>query len=458
MELVDFAGSLDFIESAFPRISHVSPTSAASVERPNIFDVQQGLSLSGSADLNLGLWEHEQAYLRSFEQDFWSAIVRKEEQPALVKLHFSQLAGFEPLKFAVLAVGAAYKAQSEENTTQRQAELDESIRLHSKAVRGLKVSIGNETRPLWNSIIACTFCLFFYELIRGDITTTSAQHLLGALHLMKIDTSAGLNSTSTFHHKLFRYYDVIAALSLGRRPLTGSLTYQEKEPNPLLDPVGEQISTDPYGCVDNVFGLGTTFWPLLHRLAQLTRKDEQARSSSFGSSAYSQPAAVDKHQRISLAALELSIKEWKPQLELHAINMEHAASDSSLQSLMQSCQAYQHAALIHLYRHYGEDHDSPRVQHAVQSALQCCLRVMVFGQPYGGLLWPLFTAGASAVAPNHRNIASTVFDQLSEVQGLDNIAKAKSLMLETWTEMDATSHPVKWQEVAGKLGWTVVLA
>lgn len=263
--------------------------------------------------------------------------------------------------------------------------------------------------------------------------------------------------------QLFRYYDVIVALSLGRRPLTGSLTYQDESSNTTRGS-GAPKSTDPYGCVDNVFGLATSLWPLLHRLAQLTKLSEPigtgltvpSMSPSISSPPFEMPG--NKQERIAIAALELSITEWKPHLELYAINMEHAASDSSLQSLLQNAEAYRYAALIHLYCHCGDSRASPRIQKAVRIALDCCLRVMVFGKPFGGLLWPLFVAGTCAITPSHRNIATTVLDQLLEVQGLNNIAKAKSLLMDVWQHMDASDGIIRWQEAAKTLGRSVVLA
>ena len=243
--------------------------------------------------------------------------------------------------------------------------------------------------------------------------------------------------------------------------MTGSLTYQDDNPSiPKHRPNDEQPN-DPYGCVDNVFGLATSLWPLLHRLAQLTRFEKPADNTSPSSlvgSSVARNVLAEKHSRISLAALELSVKEWKPQLELYAVNMEHADSDSSLQSLLQNAEAYRYAALVHLYSHSGDSRDSPRIQSAVQTGLECCLRVMVFGKPFGGLLWPLFTVGASAITPNHRNIASTVFDQLLEIQGLSTIENAKKLLEEVWRQMDGSDEILRWQDIAKKLGWSVVLA
>ena len=189
-DLEDLTSSLEFIESAFPRINHVSPGSTTSADRVPVSSVD-----------SLSLWEHEQIYLVTFQDAFWQVIARKEEDPSAGNVYFAQLAGFAPLKYAILAVGAAWQAQTDPTIILAQAIVDESVRLHSKAIRGLKVSIGNKAKSPWNAIIACTFCLLFYDLIRGDVSTGPTHHLLGALHLMKIDKNAGLNRTSTFHHK-----------------------------------------------------------------------------------------------------------------------------------------------------------------------------------------------------------------------------------------------------------------
>lgn len=203
----DLAGSLRFIESAFPRVSHLSPNSATGSEP--LLSAEAGNNLSNfnietepPNGVSQELWRHEQSYLKAFQDDFWPVIARKDEDPSSAKLHFTQLALYEPLRHAIIAVVSAWRAQTDVSSNAQQRPLDEGIRYHSKAVRGLKISIGRQDKSSWNSIIACTFCLLFYELLRDDSSTTPAHHLLGSLHLLKVDRNAGLNSTSTFHHKV----------------------------------------------------------------------------------------------------------------------------------------------------------------------------------------------------------------------------------------------------------------
>lgn len=266
--------------------------------------------------------------------------------------------------------------------------------------------------------------------------------------------------------QLFRYYDVIAALSLGKNPITGSLTFEEEPPRRKKE--NTETSTDPYGCVDNVFGLAKSLWPLLHRLAQLTTINELEKNNLGNLAEATSPVhslfsvrtvLQQRRNRISIVALELSLKEWKPALELHVVNMEHAASDTSLQSLLQNAEAHRHAALVHLYtRLLGDRPDTERVQRATRAALQRCLRVMVFGSPSGALLWPLFTVGATAITSSDREITRTVMDQLLSLQGMANIMSARTLLEEVWRIADSSGEFVQWQDVAKSKGWSVILA
>lgn len=205
----DLEGPLRFIESAFPTV-YASPASATSSFRPRTASLQEAPSANdiesfGSTepafDPAITLKDRERTYFYHFLTNFYETIIRKEEEQKALDMHFAQLAGFRPLMYAILAVGAAHQAQLDRQASTFQTITDEALKFHSKAVKGLKISIDNKTKCPRNAIIACTFCLLFYEMIRGGFSTAPTHHLLGALHLMKTDANAGLNRTSMFHHK-----------------------------------------------------------------------------------------------------------------------------------------------------------------------------------------------------------------------------------------------------------------
>ena len=83
---------------------------------------------------------------------------------------------------------------------------------------------------------------------------------------------------------------------------------------------------------------------------------------------------------------------------------------------------------------------------------------MVFGAPFGGLLWALFTAGTCAVTTGDRAVARTVLQQLLAVQGMANIANASALLEEVWRRGDEEGFLPPWQDVARTKGWSVICA
>ena len=218
----DLEGPMRFIESAFPT-TYSSPESARSLQDGPSFFASTGPAASLASTLNISttLCDSEKTSLLWFQEEFYETIIRKDEDHKAFNLHFIQLANFEPLLQAVLAVGAAHRAQLGPGIKSSQDLVDEGLKLHSKAVRGLKISIDNKTKCSRNAIIACTFCLLFYELIQGGFSTVTTHHLLGALHLMKTDANAGRNKTSMFHHKVINPFQP-SFLYFARRVLTRS--------------------------------------------------------------------------------------------------------------------------------------------------------------------------------------------------------------------------------------------
>lgn len=199
----DLERQMWFLDSAFPAVPTPGSSTAASVRQvPDILTQGSGHERFAVGQSNvLETLEHQQRlYFLHFQGEFSKTIVRKDEDPNMFFSHFARLADFKPLLHAILAVGAAHLSRLAPEPAPIQTMSDDSLHYHSKAVRGLKLVIENKMRCSQNAIIAVTICLLFYEMVQGGFSTTATHHLLGALHLMKRDTNAGLNKTSTFHH------------------------------------------------------------------------------------------------------------------------------------------------------------------------------------------------------------------------------------------------------------------
>ncbi|KAI9849124.1 MAG: hypothetical protein M1837_005354 [Sclerophora amabilis] len=250
------------------------------------------------------------------------------------------------------------------------------------------------------------------------------------------------------YYEAFRYFDVMCALSFGTSPMSGNIPVAS---NRELLPVqgGSTMSI-----VDNVFGLVTELWPIIHRMAHLTElKTEMERAEQ---NHLEKASMLRADFEASSSTLELALSQWTPEMPSSIVSNEMPADDSKLQSIVNHAEAYKQAALVYLFRTvHGYPRDAEKVQSHVKQALQACLRVIVFAGPMSALLWPLFIAASEALEEVDRDVATTVLTHLENRQGTQNVAHAREVTREIWRRLNE-GIDCTWRNVCQEMDRSVV--
>jgi hypothetical protein len=225
-------------------------------------------------------------------------------------------------------------------------------------------------------------------------------------------------------------------------------------PTPL-DPLNPQ--TSPLSAVDTLFGLLGDLWPLLHRLAGLVDIRHKVEKEEAAHPGQEKATNMRSDFNTNTTNLELSLRQWNPNVPVSVMSIEGSGEDSHIQSVLSNAEAYRQASLVFLYRDIlGHSRSSQKAQAAAKQCLQACLRVVIFSGPMAALLWPVFVASSDAVEDNDRTVARTVFRHLESRQGMNNIVTGWEVCEEIWRRADAGEPEIGWREVAQQMGREVL--
>nr|CAD11325.1 hypothetical protein [Neurospora crassa] len=338
---------------------------------------------------------------------------------------------------------------------------EHSLFFHNQAIQGLGRLIEQSAKSNRNEILATIMLLIYYEvLVQRGRSNLVDGHLKGALTIM-CTTPEPSDSTSIFLERAFRFYDVIAALSNGRAPLSAAPTAGCLMPFP---PLGAPIAS-PLSNVDTLLGMATTLWPIIHRLSSIVTLKSDLQAAIWSNASASKIAVLRTELEATTQAIEAALSRWQPQLppgfapdeevdqktnktdKVHSTHLSHGskidvmsptvAERSRLHSIWHNALAYRHSAFVYLYRSvhgYRRSHRAVQ-EHTHRSLLHCAATVKHEG-PMGALLWPLFVAACEAVTENDRGLAEQAFEKVKKRQGMRNIERAWEIVREVWERAD----------------------
>jgi len=329
--------------------------------------------------------------------------------------------------------------------------------------------------------------LVYYEvLVQRDTPNIVNSHLRGAMTIIS-QPESNANPTSRFLERAFRFYDVIAALSLGTSPISPTTN-----PNPPYPQIPDSHSS-PLSSVDTLLGASTTLWPIIHRLSDLLTAQADLRQAEDSGNT-SKASVLRSEFESTSSAIELALTNWTPQIPLpqesfqdsmfsedlvQRLDLDHGMvtaeedtislgpscssdSDPRLESILANAEAYRQASLIYLYRYIRVlPTTSSLVQKHTKMALAACSRVVEWKGPMSALLWPLFISSCEAIDEADREMAKETFIGVGKRQGMANIGRAWDVVSEVWRRGDECAEDggkerIPAKQICAEMGFSIV--
>ena len=289
--------------------------------------------------------------------------------------------------------------------------------------------------------------------------------IIPPLFLLYLSLSWSFNHLLTIGFQAFRFFDLIAALSFGKSPLSSGLPRNMFGP---VEPLNSRGTASPHDSVDALLGMATPLWPVLYQLSSLVSLRDEIETVVL-SNDIAGAAALRSGLEAKASTIEATLHRWEPEMMPMPVH-EALRSEvhSRMQSISHSALAYRHSALVFLYRTiYNYPRDHPIVQTHTHTSLIHCAETANHGGPMGALLWPLFVASCEALNPEDRERSEVVFAALHRRQGMVNISRAWTVVTEVWKRVDENpnlsvdqqgSMGDLWRDVTDDLNMMLIFA
>ncbi|KAJ4408949.1 hypothetical protein N0V82_009572 [Gnomoniopsis sp. IMI 355080] len=357
-----------------------------------------------------------------------------------------------PVENAIYALASAHLEYRGVNNK------EQSLHFHNEAIQGLASMINHKGKTAdKNELLAAIMLLVYYEvLVQKGHSNLVDGHLRGAMTIIN-SFPAATDPTGMFLERAFRFYDVIAALSFGKAPLSQAPGRSSVQP---LPPTGGSPVHSRLSSVDTLLGMSTTLWPIIHRLSKLSSDKSDLEAAYHSGQASSMKAVLKTEFETNSRAIERELEMWQPILPAD-FNPEDApspeteekkhdsetAEKSRLHSIFNNAMAYRHSCFVYLYHSiYGYPRTHPQVQTHAHTALWHCLQTCSHAGPMGALLWPLFVASCEAVTKADRQLATDAFQLVEKRQGMINIKWAWDIVQEVWRLADLMEEEEQQQQ------------
>lgn len=260
----------------------------------------------------------------------------------------------------------------------------------------------------------------------------------------------------------FRFYDVIAALSLGTAPHSSTQPTTPYTLPPSLPVFSDSVPNSPLNSVDTLLGLSTDLWPIIHRLSHLL-SNKRSLEAAIAASQTSKATVLRTELETTSQAIENALLSWRPSFTPADAEPEKLEAQSTrIQSIYHNAEAYRHSALVYLYRTIrSQPRSHSIVQKHMHLALHACSNVVLHAEkckdgPMSALLWPLFVAACEAVSEGDRELAMSAFCGTERRQGMANIRRAWEVVQEVWRRADAGDWDANWRGICEERGFSIV--
>ncbi|KAG9228984.1 fungal-specific transcription factor domain-containing protein [Amylocarpus encephaloides] len=340
---------------------------------------------------------------------------------------------------------------------------EKSLTFHNRALQGVAQLIEQNDPAQREEVLGAIILLVYYEvLVQKSNSNIVNGHLKGAMTIMRsgprITTPAGL-----FLERAFRFYDVIAALSLGTSPNTND------QPTSTPFPDDQSLFSSPLSSVDTLLGLSTDLWPIIHRLSHLL-SFKKSLKDAINAGEMSKATVLRTELENTSQAIEQALTTWKPTVSSNSSSPEDDEAPGSqpdlseprIQSILNNAEAYRNSAFVYLYRTIRSyPRNNGLVQKHTHLSLLACSNVVknakqCYDGPMSALLWPLFVAACVANTPEDRELAIEAFRGTERRQKMNNIMRAWEVVQEVWRRADFGDEDADWMSIRIEKGYNIV--
>ncbi|KAK1700973.1 fungal-specific transcription factor domain-containing protein [Colletotrichum godetiae] len=364
------------------------------------------------------------------------------------------------VRSAIYALASAHREYAGLETTEG------SACFHERAVAGLSAII--EDGDGFEEALATIILLIQYDLVlQRSSDKVVYNHLQGARHIIGAMPSPKPASVA-FFEQVFRYFDVLNALTNGSSPVFAAPSCRAYSPS---SPPSPFVS----GVIDPVLGMADDLWPTLYRLAELMamKRELQAATATGQTSKF---AVLRTEYQTAYKAIEGALESWSPTLPPgfslvnRIVDGPESASEAELANIRwitSTALAYRQSALVFLYSTVSEYPSSHGlVQKHTQAALWHCAASVSHGGSGLSILWPLFFSACHAICSRDRGLVRQAFTAFGSKKGVVDTEKPWAVVMDVWRRLDMRAYgkeqvgseacPDLWRQVAASMKFGLV--
>jgi hypothetical protein len=345
---------------------------------------------------------------------------------------------YPPLLSALMALSAIHRNSLYTTSSTYIQQSNEIICLKVSSITQLRFDLLTQAQPqMRDAILATALTLCMCEIHSGaDLPRSWRLHLEGAKAIVSSLTTSSSsaptnpNSQTGLLERWFTSIEALAAISSkGLRAGNLSPAVSPSPDTPMLDSADQEVFLDDY------FGFSTD---LVDAFKEIGAAAWERRTLSLSASSSASPILSAEDLETEAWSLEQSVKAMIARDSVNPpkfyASVREKLNDEVVREFYLCNEAYQHSALLHIYRRVMLlDRMDGKVQACVKRILDCVdgIRPQAGLSPYIVLTMPLFTSGREALGEDRERVRRAM-RELGERLRLRNVWRSLEFLEEGW--------------------------
>jgi hypothetical protein len=350
------------------------------------------------------------------------------------------------LLYATMALSAIH-LEALNNHSETIKATPDIARLMARSLEHFRTELQDPSRKGSDALLATARTLCLAEIHSGAIhPNTWRAHVEGAKALMtSSEAEPTQRSSEAFRKYLNRWYRSIVSLTAlnGNGPPIDEVALKPHAGNACLP--------DDADYLDDYWGFTVHLADIFREIGAMAWKRHQSNGTKS-----SQLQIEETEFQKRAASLESSvhtlIDRYTGNRPIFYPGVVESLSEDCIREFMLCNEAFQHTALIHIYRRVRKlPAVSPEVQHSVKRILECTSQIVPKSglSPWVMLTTPLFTAGCEAVGDD-REAFKRLLVSLHDTTRIPNVLQSLKFLEIYWAN-DQMSQEEDWSHFLGKI-------